>query len=103
MLTACQPTTTSARIVLAGPFWDDPAQAGADLTREGAVLVPHGPVEITVVATPPGLDLPQRRLAVDPGHAQRSPSPERAALAPSLRTVCVAGPLPRQRDRFARP
>jgi glycosyltransferase involved in cell wall biosynthesis len=36
--------------VLAGPFWDDPAQAGADLTRESTAFVPHGPVEVTVVA-----------------------------------------------------
>lgn len=50
LLTACQKATTPARIVLAGPFWDDPAQAGADLTRESAALVPHGPVEVTVVA-----------------------------------------------------
>src|SRR5260370_1209949 len=50
LLTACQQATAPARIVLAGPFWDDPAQAGADLTRESAALVPHGPVEVTVVA-----------------------------------------------------
>jgi glycosyltransferase involved in cell wall biosynthesis len=50
LLTACQQATAPARIVLAGPFWDDPVQAGADLTHESATLVPHGPVEVTVVA-----------------------------------------------------
>jgi Glycosyl transferases group 1 len=50
LLTACQQISTPARIVLAGPFWDDPAQASADLTREATTMVRHGQAQVTVVA-----------------------------------------------------
>jgi len=50
LLTACQQISAPARIVLAGPFWDDPAQAGTDLTRESTTLVQHGQAQITIVA-----------------------------------------------------
>jgi glycosyltransferase involved in cell wall biosynthesis len=50
LLDACQRATNACRIVLAGPFWDDPAEAGTDLTREAASPVGHGQVEVNVVA-----------------------------------------------------
>jgi glycosyltransferase involved in cell wall biosynthesis len=50
LLIACQQISTPARIVLAGPFWDDPAQAGTDLVRESTTLVQHGRAQVAVVA-----------------------------------------------------
>ncbi len=49
LLTALRHTTTPLHVVLAGPFWDDPAQAGADLTGAVGRRLPLGAAELTVV------------------------------------------------------
>jgi glycosyltransferase involved in cell wall biosynthesis len=50
LLAACQQISAPARIVLAGPFWDDPVQAGIGLAGESTTLVRHDQAEVTVVA-----------------------------------------------------
>lgn len=47
---ALSQTTKPVRAVLAGPFWDDPAQAFTDLTAEARAPVPYGASELAVVA-----------------------------------------------------
>ncbi|WP_043737187.1 MULTISPECIES: glycosyltransferase family 4 protein [Nocardia] len=51
LLAACAQTRKMCKIILAGPFWDDPNQAGIDLTRETRTSVQHGAAHVTVVPT----------------------------------------------------
>lgn len=48
LLAAFRLMTTPLWMLLAGPFWDDPAQVGVDLTGEARRGVRHGPVDVRV-------------------------------------------------------
>ncbi|MBF6333493.1 glycosyltransferase [Nocardia transvalensis] len=61
LVAAADRTRHRCRIVLAGPFWDDPAQTGIDLSAEIRGPVVHGAAEVAVVPT--YLD-PAHRLAL---------------------------------------
>lgn len=50
LLAASARATRPARLVLAGPFWDDPVQAGVDLTPHAAKPMRHGLAEVSVLA-----------------------------------------------------
>ncbi|MQA88131.1 MAG: glycosyltransferase [Streptosporangiales bacterium] len=49
VLTACAHARVPVRVVLAGPYWDEPDQAGVDLRAESAAVRRHGLGEVTVV------------------------------------------------------
>ena len=59
---ACQHTKVANRIVLAGPLWDDPQQAGIDLGAETMAGVMHGAVRLAVINE--YLDPPSRRTMI---------------------------------------
>lgn len=50
LISACGDVATACRILLAGPFWDDPDQAGTDLSRETAGGARHGAARVDVLA-----------------------------------------------------
>jgi glycosyltransferase involved in cell wall biosynthesis len=58
LLAALATTSTPLRVVIAGPFWDDPDQAGCDLRAAVDHPLPVGPAQLVVV--PAYLDAPQR-------------------------------------------
>lgn len=49
LLAACAQLRSPARIVLAGPYWDDPTQAGIDLRDAATTSRRHGRVDVAVV------------------------------------------------------
>ncbi|MGH8881498.1 MAG: glycosyltransferase, partial [Stackebrandtia sp.] len=59
LLAAGRHTSAAARIIIAGPFWDDPAQAGVDIKAEVEKAAAGTTLQITVVAD--YLDAPARR------------------------------------------
>lgn len=61
LIEACRRTTVASHVVVAGPLWDDPTQAGADLTAEllGAV---HGATQLRFMPT--YLDASDRKALV---------------------------------------
>ncbi|MGX6601694.1 glycosyltransferase family 4 protein [Micromonosporaceae bacterium Da 78-11] len=61
LIGACQRTTTENKLILAGPLWDDPQQAGIDLSAETKTGVVHGATRVDVIAEYLG---PQDRQAI---------------------------------------
>ncbi|MFX0573084.1 glycosyltransferase family 4 protein [Nocardia nepalensis] len=50
LIAACQKTKNPSHVIIAGPFWDSPIEAGADLTQEAESGVKHGRAHLDVVA-----------------------------------------------------
>lgn len=63
LIDACTRTTHQSRIVIAGPLWDAPHEAGADLSCEITGGVQHGGTQLRVVVE--YLDAPSRAALVD--------------------------------------
>lgn len=61
LITACRRTNSSSHVIIAGPFWDNPNEAGADLTRETETGANHGGSHVNVIAR---YLRPQHRLAL---------------------------------------
>ncbi|MEV0395385.1 glycosyltransferase family 4 protein [Polymorphospora rubra] len=57
LIEACQGVSSACRILLAGPSWNNPDEAGTDLSREACAGVQHGNVRVEVVTG-----------YLDPGH-----------------------------------
>ncbi len=62
LIDACEKVTTSCRVLLAGPFWNNLHQAGVGLCSETSGGVRHGAVHVEVI--PSYLGPPERKALV---------------------------------------
>ena len=51
LIEACKGVTSACQILLAGPSWNNPDEAGTDLSREASTGVQHGNVRVQVVTS----------------------------------------------------